>query len=294
MINPNSPKTSQNNTYSIVSPLSSTKKVISKNCIQRLPSLQPILHFDINEHPPEAEKVASEGNPNSDVKHVNNGQTNGTSQDSNFHELSGDSDQIILKEERTQMNNMNEPKDPENINLSSIDSAYSREYVFKRPRANSTLNPSFNPRKSKAVLVKKQAPSFLIIESLVWVICCGYEKDIEKRRKMYIDLCKSLAKFDVLGSSYLEESLQPLRDKISLKFNEEIYRFRNGIITGDKNLFHNCNPGHLPSPILDLKFLSEEHISKNVWEFNRYSDEFEEIEEISRGGMAFFFVKAFY
>lgn len=126
----------------------------------------------------------------------------------------------------------------------------------------------------QALTVKKQLPSVFIIESLVWNICSYHENDPELKKKLYSSLCKLLIENNVFGSSYLDESLQPLRDIFAKKFNDEIFRMRKNILetSGGTNM----------SPYVDLNFLN--YNSFDMMGVGRYYTEFDEICEIATGG----------
>lgn len=258
-------------------PLQLPQRSISKEQLKRLPELGPILNFDSSEDAKEIKISASEPcKAQSDLMAPLKAPDNGTSNDDEtaLNDIVNHGDQHMGTENITHNQGHENAAFDENplVNSNSSDLNLAKY----RKRANSISVG--NQKKSNAVIVKKQAPSLLIIEALVWNICSLHEKDFEKRRKMFISLCQSLSHFNVLGESYKEESLLPLRDKISSMFNAEVCRLRsNGQINSGSTNFH------LPLPGLDLNFLSDSHHS-SLSDTNRYIIEFEEIDTISRGG----------
>lgn len=274
-------------------PLEPPQRSFSLDAIKRLPSLEPIFTFDTDEKASKNEDLVSDVsavaaepfNGQSDMNQQVTVPSNGTSTDVSteftaLNNIENHSDQL----KRNEMNLNNNPENEEDCldehqdgDLFNSNDLNLAKYVAKRSNSISVANQ----RKSKAVLIKKQAPSFLIIESLVWNICKLIQKDADKRQKLYVSLCESLSHFNVLGESFLEASLMPLREKISSMFNAEIYRLINEQAKNNNNSY---DPSTIvPSMNLDLKFLSSSRHTDS--ETNRFILEFEEIGEIARGGI---------
>lgn len=281
-------------------PLEPPQRSISQDTIKRLPQLQPIFDFDTDEKSSENEDSVTDDstvavepcNGQSDLNPQVTVPSNGTFKDKdtklNGIENHGDH----LKRNKMSLNNNPEFEESgieenQHVDLFNSNDLNLAKYVAKRSNSISVANQ----RKSKAVLIKKQAPSFLIIESLVWNICNLIEKDAEKRQKMYVSLCQSLSHFNVLGESFLEASLMPLREKISSMFNAEICRLINNQVKGNNNSYESST--FVPSMNLDLNFLSSSH-NTDLSDINRFVSEFEEIGEIARGGIYNFSLFLFY
>lgn len=133
--------------------------------------------------------------------------------------------------------------------------------------------PLSNGFKPTEALVRKQAPTFLLIESLIWSICSYYEKERDKQKDLYLNLCERLEKYKIIGTSYRSESLQPIRDLIVIKFRELVSNVRSGeecIL--DKGL---CSLNN--NPILN----SAAHL---IDQSSRYREEFQDLGLIEEGG----------
>lgn len=141
--------------------------------------------------------------------------------------------------------------------------------LIKLPRACSS-DTALKQRKPKGIIIKQQAPTFLIIESLVWTLVKKSEPDQEKQYTLFRNICYSLKQFKVLGYSFLEESLQPLRDKLSMVFAGELSRQHELILS-------------INDPRIDLP-LVDNRSNRCTIDPNRYKDEFIEICVISKGG----------
>lgn len=136
-----------------------------------------------------------------------------------------------------------------------------------------------NQCKTQIGSIQKQSASFLIIESLVWALCGNFEKNSEKREKLYIGLCKRLAGFDVLSTSFLEESLHPLRDRISLIIHDEIQQQQNCLNNGETGLLYNTSLN-----MIQPTSKREDISSDRFWSFDRFKIEFNEVGAIAKGG----------
>ena len=73
-----------------------------------------------------------------------------------------------------------------------------------------------------SLTVNRQAPSFLLIESLIWEIVCYKEKDYKKQKSLYFNLCKILESKNFIGSTYKLDSLQTIRESICFRLNKLI------------------------------------------------------------------------
>lgn len=272
-------------------PLEPPQRSISQDTIKRLPQLQPIFDFDTDEKSSKNEDLVTDVstaavepcNGQSDLNQQVTVPSNGTfnDEDTALNGIGNHGDHST----KNKMSLNNNPEfgksgidENQHVDLFNSNDLNLAKYVPKRTNSISVANQ----RKSKAVLIKKQAPSFLIIESLVWNICNLIEKDAEKRQKMYVSLCQSLSHFNVLGESFLEASLMPLREKISSMFNAEICRLINDQVNGNNNPYGPST--FVPSMNLDLNFLNSSHHT-DLSDINRFVSEFEEIGEIARGGI---------
>jgi hypothetical protein len=65
-------------------------------------------------------------------------------------------------------------------------------------------------------LVQKQAPTFLIIESLIWNLCGFYQTNRDQQKGLFLKICERLEKLKIIGTSYRSESLQPNRDFVNI------------------------------------------------------------------------------
>jgi hypothetical protein len=75
-----------------------------------------------------------------------------------------------------------------------------------------------NGFKISEALVRKQAPTFLIIESLIWNICGFYQTNRDQQKNLFLQICERLEKYKIIGTSYKSESLQPNRDFVNFKY----------------------------------------------------------------------------
>ena len=126
--------------------------------------------------------------------------------------------------------------------------------------------------KAREAVVRKQAPAFLLIESLIWNFCCSNETDRQKQRVLFHSLCRQLNGLKLIGNSYKSDSLQPIREFIVKKFNELILQIR----TQDKRLNplrSSCSPRSDP-------IISSAHLIHQ----SRYRDDFEDLGLIEAGG----------
>jgi hypothetical protein len=80
------------------------------------------------------------------------------------------------------------------------------------------LKKTNNGFKISEALVQKQAPTFLIIESLIWNICGFYQTNRDQQKSLFLQICERLEKYKIIGTSYRSESLQPNRDFVNLKY----------------------------------------------------------------------------
>lgn len=135
--------------------------------------------------------------------------------------------------------------------------------------------------------IQKQSPSFLVIESLVWMLCSAMESDRYRRKQMFIELCKSMSSLNVLANSYLEDSLQPIRDTIANRFSYEIRRaqhyLNNGVGFVD-------NSSSLQSITFDSRQFQLSSHCVMTERPDRFFDDFDEVSQISKGGLLFFIV----
>lgn len=241
-------------------------KPVKKNLIGKLPNLQPVLEFITDEHL----SAPGDGESDSVMDQKKNLVPSNTIEEESSYECTTEIESSIRIHSEVDIK-----VDETNVRINETNVAIQSSQVFHNARLDKIKSSG---------LMRKQAPTFLFIESLVWYICGEIEKDSVPRQKLYRGLCELLTKSNVLSASSLEEGLQPLRDRISLKLNEEIYRLRESLRNTEPECFLSRNSSILPSPILDLKFLHGNSNSQILFENNRFQNEFEEIDEISRGG----------
>ena len=121
------------------------------------------------------------------------------------------------------------------------------------------------------VLVRKQAPTFLLIESLIWNFCRSNESDKGRQKELFDRLCQQLHKLQLIGSSFKSDSLQPIREFILLKFDELISQIRS-----QDNRFLLSSPS--AGPVINSPHLLHQ---------SRYRDDFEDLGLIEAGGEYF-------
>lgn len=231
-----------------------------------MPNLQPFLNFDCDEQHTATKATTtnevSEACPTSQFQYFDPNHSTMMATDVNGN-LDGDDGAGV------------EITDPIRLvrTLSNTGDNAFKELV-KRSRTASNASTTIRSRKPQGMIIKQQAPTFLMIESLVWMVCKMSESNVEIQRKLFTNICHSLKNFKVLGDSYLEESLQPMRDKFSMAFDREMNRQRS-LILGNSN--------QLSDPKLDLHFLQGHSIQCPI-DIDRYKEEFIEIDVISKGG----------
>lgn len=156
------------------------------------------------------------------------------------------------------------------------------------PSTHSALNGNpCNDRKSKyskkkdfkvtEALVRKQAPTFLLIESLIWNLCRSKETERQKQTQLFQSLCQHLNTLKIIGTSYKSDSLQPIREFIVDKFNELISQ----ISSNDKSFGSLLSSGPVPNSLFNSAHLIHQ---------SRYRDDFEDLGLIEAGGQPLFTV----
>lgn len=150
------------------------------------------------------------------------------------------------------------------------------------------------------IFLTDHAPALLVIESLVWIICGYHEVNYNRRLAMFENICNALRSLDMISQTYRLQSLQSMRNDVSLAFNQTIFKMvrqamdpkpsptRRLLLSGfgeqeqvrsSKQLTtsRKLSPSSTVPKYLTFDLSAME-------ERDRYAEEFEEIREIARGG----------
>jgi hypothetical protein len=227
-----------------------------------MPNLKPILEFDGN----------NDNEPTIDTNIVNNNR--------GLDVLDGNLSSASKKK-------LESRKQHEHVNINRNKTSRSNELTngFSNSEFDSkcSVNNQNMPFEASKAVVEKQGPAFLLIESLVWKICCLHEKDINKQRLMYDSICQVLSARKIIGKTYNLDALQPIRDRIVIRLNQMIEMVQQ---TGSLVPCSDNGIPYLPcSTDVDVngdsKLINNNHPLKSS---SFYQDEFIQIGLIEKGG----------
>lgn len=118
--------------------------------------------------------------------------------------------------------------------------------------------------------LQRFSPSSLLVESLIEQLCKLLEKDPKKWRTLYLSVCEKLHHLRLIDASYEREEFEFMRSY----YQKALYQ----LVTIAKST--SIDKALISPPVNDSLKVS----SEDVIQWSRYSNEFEELEYIAKGG----------
>ncbi|CAG2120548.1 unnamed protein product, partial [Medioppia subpectinata] len=95
----------------------------------------------------------------------------------------------------------------------------------RRPKTNGKTDKR---SRYMGALVREQGPTFLFIESFVWILCGYHANDDHNRRHLYYTICRRLQDMKLIGDTFKLDALHKIRQFVSQGFNQMVRQIKTG------------------------------------------------------------------
>lgn len=119
--------------------------------------------------------------------------------------------------------------------------------------------------------------SNLIWQSIIQHVCSIYEQDPARRKQLFVSICSSLSKMNLMSNNFMLDELSPLRSHYQHAF-AKLIKVAQGTLDGN---MQPLSGSKLPLQGLPSMFLGDDTY---LYHHSRYCTEFEELAFLAKGG----------